>query len=403
MEDSARASVVFAAVLTVICATSLSPVSEVKNPPRRPLLTTSRVHGFPEPPPPFRTRCAFPLLTFDRPVYFAHEPGTDRVVVVEQGGKILAFKPDRDVGQTELFHQIKGHETYSITFHPRYAENGYVYVFCNGNARGHVKDRIFRYHVPHGSQTCDAKSERLIIEWDSNGHNGGDLAFGLDGYLYLTSGDGTSDSDGNVTGQDLSDLASAIIRIDVDHPDGGKAYAVPKDNPFLKQPGARPEIWAFGLRNPWRMSLDRETGNLWVGDVGQDLWEMIRLVKRGANYGWSVYEGNHPFRPERKLGPGPVVFPVMEHPHAEARSITGGFVYRGSRWPELRGVYVYGDYATGKIWGLRYADGKVTWRQELANTRLAIVGFGHDRSGELYIVDYGGRIHELERAPADAR
>src|SRR5262249_52950718 len=150
------------------------------------------------------------------------------------------------------------------------------------------------------------------------------------------------------------------------------------------------ELWAFGLRNPWRMSLDRATGNLWVGDVGQDLWEMIHVIQRGGNYGWSVYEGSHPFQLQRKRGPAPILKPVFEHPHSEARSITGGHVYRGDRFKDLRGAYVYGDYSTGKIWGLRYEGGKVTWQRELAITRLQIVGIGRDQAGELLFVDHGG-------------
>jgi glucose/arabinose dehydrogenase len=370
---------------------------------RRVAWTTSRVIGSPDPPPPYRTRRVFDRLKFDRPVYLSHEPNTDRLLVVEQGGRVLAFPNERAVAKADVFCTVKDADTYSLTFHPHYAKNGYVYVFSNGpNSAQRRKNRILRFTVKGPKpRRCDPRSEKLIIEWESNGHNGGDLAFGNDGYLYITSGDGTSDSDGDLTGQDLRDLASGIIRIDVDHPNAKKGYAVPKDNPFLKVKGARPELWAFGLRNPWRLSCDRKTGDLWVGDVGQDLWEMIHLIKRGGNYGWSVYEGSHPFQPKRQRGPGPFLKPIIEHPHSESRSITGGFVYYGKKLKKLRGAYVYGDYSTGKIWALRYAHGKVTWRKELASTRLQIVGFGQDRMGELYIVDYAGQIHQLEPRPPD--
>lgn len=389
---------------TLCCLSAWSVAGTIlaADPPPRPLLTTSRVIGSPEPPPPYRARLAFPRLKFNRPVYLAAEPGTDRLIVAEQGGRIVAFHNDPRAELLDTFCEVKGCETYSLAFHPAYARNGYVYVFGNGASGGKVRDRIFRFQVQRaGRRACDPASQQLVIEWDSNGHNGGDLAFGRDGFLYITSGDGTSDSDGNVTGQDLSDLASGILRLDVDRPDAGRGYSVPKDNPFIGLTGARPELWAFGLRNPWRMSMDPATGELWVGDVGQDLWEMIRLVRRGANYGWSVFEGNHPFRLERKRGPGPIVPPIAEHPHAEARSITGGFVYHGKRLPDLAGAYVYGDYVTGTIWGLRYAAGKVTWQQVLANTRLQIVAFGRDQAGELHVVDHGGQIYELEPAPAN--
>jgi glucose/arabinose dehydrogenase/mono/diheme cytochrome c family protein len=344
-------------------------------------------------------------LSFKLPVYVLAEPGSDRLLVVEQNGRIVAFKVDETTDKTEPFCTIEDHDTYSLTFHPDYAKNRQVFVFSNGpNSAERKKNRIYRFTVtPNAPRRCDPASRQLIIEWESNGHNGGDLTFGLDGCLYLTSGDGTSDSDGDLTGQDLRDLCSGIIRIDVDHPAPGKGYAVPKDNPFLQIKGARPELWAFGLRNPWRMSLDRETGNLWVGDVGQDLWEMIHVIQRGGNYGWSVYEGSHPFQLQRKLGPAPVLKPIFEHPHSEARSITGGPVYRGMRFKDLRGAYVYGDYATSKIWGLRYEGGKVTWQRELAVTRMQIVGIGLDQAGDLLFVDHGGgALARLEPIPPDA-
>src|SRR5262249_22920486 len=187
----------------------------------------------------------------------------------------------------------------------------------------------------------DPKSALTIIEWDSNGHNGGDLAFGLDGMLYVSSGDGTSDSDTNLTGQDLTKLLAKVLRIDVDHPAPGQAYAVPPDNPFVKTPGARPETWAMGFRNPWRLTIDKKTGDLWVGNNGQDLWEQAYLVERGANYGWSVMEGSHPFYLNRKAGPTPFARPIVEHPHSEMRSLTGGIVYYGSKLPQLRGAHMY--------------------------------------------------------------
>jgi glucose/arabinose dehydrogenase len=193
------------------------------------------------------------------------------------------------------------------------------------------------------------ESRELIIEWQSAGHGGGDMGFGPDGFLYFTAGDGTTGSDPDMTGQDLTDLRGSILRIDVDHPSQGKLYSIPKDNPFLRVPKARPEIWAFGLRAPWRMSFDSATGNLWVGEVGQDLWEMIHLIRRGGNYGWSVMEGTHPFYPERKIGPAPISPPIVEHHHSEARSITGGYVYHGKQLPELANHYLYCCYQTGSL------------------------------------------------------
>ena len=226
-----------------------------------------------------------------------------------------------------------------MAFHPDYERNGYVYIGLNGPMRGRKKtSQVVRYTVdrrpPH---RVDPESKLLIIEWPSNGHDGGDLAFGNDGFLYVSSGDGSSDSDADLTGQSLDDLLAAVLRIDVDHPDPGRNYGVPKDNPFVDRPGARPEIWAYGLRNPWRLSYDRESGQLWVGQNGQDLWEQVYLIQKGANYGWSLIEGSHVFNARRKAGPDPISPPAAEHPHSEARSLTGGRVYRGKRCPTSSG------------------------------------------------------------------
>src|SRR5207244_1910429 len=196
-----------------------------------------------------------------------------------------------------------------------------------------------------------------------------------------------------------------LCRIDVDHPDANKACSVPNDNPFVGQEGIRPETWAYGLRNPWRMTVDAKTGDLWVGQNGQDLWEQAYLVRKGENYGWSVMEGSHPFYPERKAGPTPITAPTVEHPHSEFRSLTGGIVYYGSKFPELHGAYLYGDYSTGKVWGIRHDGQKEVWHKELADTRLQITGFGADAHGEVLICDHRGQdkggFYTLEPTPKD--
>src|SRR5262249_16744989 len=203
-------------------------------------------------------------------------------------------------------------------------------------------------------------------------------------------------------GQNLSDLLSSILRIDVDREEKGKPYAVPPDNPFLKTPGARPEIWAYGFRNPWRMSFDRPTGDLWVGDVGWERWEMIYRVKRGGNYGWSVMEGRQPVRPESRRGPTPILPPALDFPHTEAASITGGYVYRGKRLKELVGTYVCGDWVTRKLWGTRFDGDKVVSHRELAQGAQRVVAFGEDRHGDLYFLNYDevGTVHRLVPNPA---
>jgi glucose/arabinose dehydrogenase len=377
------------AALAVLAISCLLPAAAA---PKRPLIV-----GSPEPPPPFTTRRVFEKVAMKEPVYVISHPKHDRLFLIELKGSILTLKDEK----ATPFLKIKDHDVYGMTFHPDYAKNGLVYVFTSTKlAEKRRKDLILRFTASGDPPVADPKSKTAIIEWESNGHNGGDLAFGPDGMLYLSAGDGTSDSDENNTGQDLRDLNSGIIRIDVDHPDPGKGYSVPKDNPFLHIKGARPELWAFGLRNPWRMSFDR--ADLYIGDVGQDLWEMVYLGKRGANYGWSVREGTSPFLPLRTKGPGDFVAPLIQHAHSESRSMTGGVVYRGKRFPDLVGTYVYGDYSTGKIWGLTQKGGKLTSRRDLAWTRLQMVGFGTDRAGELFIVDYVGQLHTLERAPKGA-
>jgi len=230
-------------------------------------------------------------------------------------GKLKRFVDRPDVSEAETLMEFDD-IVYGLTFHPGFRTNGFVYIGSNGPYNAGKKTRVVRYTIartaPYG---IGPQSRLVIIEWDSDGHNGGDVTFGNDGMLYVTSGDGTSDSDANIAGQDLSKLTAKVLRIDVDHPSGGKAYSVPADNPFVKRPEVRPETWAYGLRNPWRITTDRQTGQIWLGENGQDLWELARLVVRGANYGWSVYEGSHPFNLKRTLGPDPVVFPTIEHPH----------------------------------------------------------------------------------------
>ena len=374
--------------------TSVAVGSEKRTP-----FKNSRLAGSPEPPLPYRASRAFPKLNFEHPLFITSLPGTQRLIVTEQTGRVRAFTNHPDVATTENFCTVKGHEVYALAFHPDFASNRLAFLLVNGpGISNRITDKVLRYRVNPASQACDPDSRTLIIEWESNGHNGGGLAFGPDGMLYVGAGDGTSDSDRNVTGQNIADIPGGIIRIDVDRPSGGQPYSIPKDNPFLSIPGARGELWCYGMRNPWRLHFDPD-GHLWVGDIGQDLWEMIIVAQRGANYGWSVTEGGHPFRLQRPRGPTPIVAPTIEHSHSEARSITGGITYRGNNLPKLRGAYVYGDYGTGRIWGARYRDGAIVWNELIADTLHQMLGFGDDARGEMFYVDYAGGIYQLEAAP----
>jgi uncharacterized repeat protein (TIGR03806 family) len=380
---------------------------------RRLPLTTSTVVGSPDPPRPYRVTRALPQFRTSFPIAVTHQPGSDRLLLINQKwsygpASILRLKDDPATDQFETLLSLDG-VAYDVVFHPDFMKNGYLYVGWNGPLSGPSetrKTRVTRYTMERQPPyRINPSSAKTIMEWPSDGHNGGAMAFGHDGMFYVTSGDGTSDSDRHIVGQDMTRLTAKVLRIDVDHPGKDQAYSIPKDNPFLDLKDARPETWAYGLRNPWRMTVDRKTGHIWVGNNGQDLWETAYLVRKGDNYGWSVVEGSHPFYPSRQPGPTPIVKPAVEHPHSEFRSLTGGIVYYGSRFPELQGVYIYGDYSTGKIWGIRHNGTRATWHKELADTRLQITGFGVDAHGEILITDHRGQnqggLYTLEPTPND--
>ena len=369
-----------------------------------PPLNSSTVVGFPD-PPPYRVVRALPGYKPDYPIMVRVIPGSAAALVITQPRAygpttISRFPLAADVNNNDaakLFDTPDGGTAYDICCHPKFAENGYVYFGWNGGAKGEKKhSRITRYTMTTKPPfTIDTKSAKTIIEWESDGHNGAAVCFGGDGMMYVTSGDGTSDSDANVTGQRTDLLLAKVLRIDVDHlgvPEGvspRRNYSIPKDNPFVGDKRFVPETWAYGLRNPWRISYDAKTDQLWVGMNGQDLWETAYLVKKGENYGWSVLEGSHPFYPERKAGPTPFAKPTVEHHHSESRSLTGGIVYQGDKFPDLRGAYIYGDYSTGRIWAVKHDGKAIVWHKEIAITTLKITGFAPDAKGELLICHHG--------------
>lgn len=372
-------------------------------------LSTSRVAGSPDPPLPYQTRPRFTKPPLSYPIAATLIPGRDEWLVVVQSAayatsQLVRMKNTRDVDTAEKLIEIPDTTAYCITFHPRYRENGWVYVGCNGPGSTGFKGKttkVIRYHLDPGSGEFAANSATTIIEWESDGHNGGAVTFGLDGMMYVTSGDGTSDSDTNLAGQNLTHLLGKVLRIDVERPTQDHHYSVPGDNPFVGQDGIRPETWCYGLRNPWRICTDPVTGHIWVGNNGQDLWEQAYLIQRGANYGWSVMEGSHAFYPDRKSGPTEFTKPTVEHPHSEARSLTGGFVYYGRRHPDLRGAYIYGDHSTGKVWGVKHDGKRLEWHRELVDTPFHITGFAVDADGEVLIIDHAaqGNFHDLEPTP----
>ncbi|MBM3459045.1 MAG: hypothetical protein FJX77_11010, partial [Armatimonadetes bacterium] len=374
-------------------------------------LTTSRVSGAPDPPPPYRVRRVYPNLKLPNPMIVEREPGTNWIYAIQMVGndtRLVRFRDEPNAAEVETLLTLN-RLVYDLEFHPGYDQNGYLYLGGKGPNSAPSAERkmaVTRYTMersaPHRLREGSAFT---VVDWPSDGHDGGAIVFGKDGMMYVTTGDGTSDSDTNIVGQDMSRLTAKLLRLDVDRPEPGKGYSVPVDNPFVGREGIRPETWAYGFRNPWRMAVDRETGHIWVGNNGQDQWETAYLIEKGANYGWSVYEGSHPFYLNRKMGPTPLVKPTIEHPHSEFRSLTGGVVYYGTRFPELRGAYIYGDHSTGKIWGMKHDGRRVLWHRELADTSLQIAGFGTDSRDELLVADLGssgqGGLYALDPTPKD--
>ena len=371
--------------------------------------TTSRIHGTPEAPKPFIAQQTFTQIELHDGLEMIALPGAHRFAAVENTGKVFTFADKPDVASSrDLLIDLKAkHEklshAYGIAFHPKWWENGFVFITYTIGDKLDDGTKLSRFKLTQNEPPAlDPASEVVLLTWLCGGHNGASLEFGPDGMLYCSTGDAEvpSPPDPRNTGQGLNDLLSCVLRLNVDHAEGGKAYSIPKDNPFVTTQGAMPEIWAFGFRNPWKISFDAN-GRLWCGDVGWELWEMIHLVQKGGNHGWSAMEASQPIKPETK-GPGEIIPPVAAHPHTEAASITGGYVYQGSRFPELRDAYIYGDYETGKIWALWHDGKQVTRREEIADTPHKIVTFGQSEDGELYWMNWekGTHIYRLARNPA---
>jgi glucose/arabinose dehydrogenase len=347
-----------------------------------------------------------------RPILLTHAAdGSNRVFVVTQQGVIHVFPNRDDVDRTEAFLDIRDRTFYAdeqfergllgLAFHPRYRENGEFFI-CYTTPDPTLELIVSRFHVRDDDPNCaDADSEVVLLRipqpfWN---HNGGTILFGPDGFLYLGLGDGGSANDPLANGQNLGTLLGSILRIDVDRAAAGRPYAIPPDNPFVNREGARGEIWAYGLRNVWRMALDRQTGLLWAADVGQDLFEEINIIHRGGNYGWSVREGRHRFGRNGSTAEEQLIEPVWEYDHHVGKSITGGLVYRGARLPQLQGCYVYADFVSGGIWALRLdrAGRKVVENLRIPAPSMNVTSFGDDEAGELYFTVVDARGHGLYR------
>ena len=357
---------------------------------------------------------AYPELSFSSPVFVTAAPGDDtRLFVVEKGGTIRVFDADDATETSTVFLDIdvrSGGEQglLGLAFSPDYATDGEFYVSYIAGS-GLRRTVISRFQVdPDDPESADATSEEVLLEVGQpfTNHNGGMIAFGSDGYLYISIGDGGSADDPFANGQDRTTLLGTIVRIDVTATEGTLAYAIPDDNPFVGEGGGvREEIYAYGLRNPWRFSFDRDTDELGVGDVEQGDREEISLVNSGDNLGWRIYEGSLSFINPSGLPASDFVEPVYDYDRTNGASITGGYVYRGSAVPSLAGVYVYGDYVSNRVWGLVTTDDEVVSNVQIG-TISNIASFGEDADGELIAVSLNGSLWRFEEGdgppPADA-
>ncbi|MFM1805552.1 MAG: hypothetical protein RL136_2431 [Planctomycetota bacterium] len=335
-----------------------------------------------DPIPKLRFERMLPELALVRPIQVVQRAGDDAsIFIVEQPGRILVADPSkRDTKEAEVFLDIRervndgGNEEglLSIAFHPEFPKKRELYAYYTASKPR--RSVLSRFTVSEDGSSADASSEEVLltVAQPYSNHNGGTVLFGPDGFLYLSFGDGGAANDPHHYAQNLGSMLGKVIRIDVSRKgEGGEPYAVPADNPFVGKEGALPEIWAYGTRNIWRMSFDRKTGDLWAGDVGQNIWEEVSVIRKGGNYGWNAREGFHAFRGGK--GDGPFEEPVVEYHHREGLSITGGHVYRGSAIPALDGVYIYGDLVSSNVWGIRMVDGKPTKPEIIAQKRGELI------------------------------
>jgi glucose/arabinose dehydrogenase len=337
------------------------------------------------------------------PVQLTHAgDGSGRMFVVEQRGVVRVML--NETIQPTPFLDIRDRVTersemglLSIAFHPLYASNGMVYVNYTTELGGPRRSVIAEYRAWPPSGNVVDRTERIVLEipQPQTNHNGGLNLFGPDGMLYIGLGDGGGSGDPQNNGQRLDTLLGKILRINVD---SGTPYGIPPDNPFVGKPNVRPEIWAYGFRNPWRFSFDRKTAKLFAGDVGQNAWEEIDIVEPGRNYGWRITEGLHCYNPPTGCSFSGLRLPAAEYGHDVGCSVTGGYVYRGALIPVLKGRYLFGDYCTGLIWTLVWNTSPRVMAV-LVDTTTQISSFGEDPDGELYVVDYGGQIFKIIPAP----
>jgi len=350
-------------------------------------------------------------MTFANPVWCSALPELpgQLVVLEQQEAKIWRLEPTPNGMDRHLFLDLAGDVKYGgnwgllgVAFHPQFKTNRRYFLKHQIEEDSVVKTSVVERRASEDLLHDAGVPSRRVFDaiQPAYNHNGGCIAFGPDGMLYIGYGDGGFQRDPNGTGQNLHNAHGSMLRIDVDHQDNGRNYAIPQDNPYLvaheRDPAILPETWAIGLREPWRFSFDSKTGDLWVGDVGQDRFEEVCLVRAGENHGWNVYEGFEPFSDEYRREGEVFTFPIYAYPHSFGVSVTGGYVYRGRRAPSFDGVYIFGDYETRRIWGLRMEAGKLEVVRELGESPQHIASFGLGDDGEIYVVGYEGEIYELD-------
>jgi glucose/arabinose dehydrogenase/mono/diheme cytochrome c family protein len=353
--------------------------------------TSSNISGSPESPMPYQAEAVWPHITFNQPLDITLLESEKLLFVSERFGKIWRIPADT-TGEAEektlvadmnvMFPNLD--RLLGLEFHPDFSANRRVFVYYVTSKLGPGFDCVLGEFRMDEGWTLTSIADGTLLRFHGEGHTGGDIQFGPDGLLYVPIGDLTPPSppDANLAGQDLGQLGGKILRIDVDGKDPGLPYRIPKDNPFVDLEGVRSEVWAYGFRNPWKLCFHPETGELWLGDVGWELWEMVHRVVEGGNYGWSIMEGPMPTNTDQDSGPSPITSPVVAYDHYQGASVTGGYFVTGNRLPKLKGSYVYADYVTGKVWALNW-DGSTAANREIADTQQPIVTFGLDLSGEL--------------------
>lgn len=345
---------------------------------------------------------AYPSLVFEQPLLLTNaNDESDTVFVVEKTGKIKRFNNNSNVESVDVFLDLTSKVDSSsgekgllgLAFHPNYKENGYFFV----NYTDRNNTIVARYSRMDDTNVGDINSEEILLKFQQpySNHNGGHLEFGPDGYLYIGTGDGGSGGDPQNNSQNRANLLGKILRIDIDNSSEESPYSIPYDNPFKKNTeGYEEEIFAYGLRNPWKFSFDSMRGILIAADVGQDKIEEINIIKGGGNYGWNLMEGSLIFKSNNEISDG-LIPPIWEYEHPIGRSITGGYTYYGEKYPSLYGVYIYGDFVTGKVWGLWLDNDNKVQNHDLLNTDTMISSFGLDEKGEIYVVDFNGYIYRI--------